>query len=47
MTTFQIEMSTADGRFTLSGCTIESYDFDIPTDGWITESIDFRAKGFG
>ena len=46
MTTFQIRASTADGAISLSGCTIESYDFDIPADGWITESISFRAKGF-
>ena len=46
LSTFQIEASTADGVLYLSGCSIESYDFDIPADGWITESISFRAKGF-
>ena len=46
LSTFQIKASTADGAIYLSGCSIESYDFSIPADGWITESIDFRAKGF-
>lgn len=44
LTTFQIKASTANGGIYFSGCSIETYDFDIPTDGWITESVAFRAK---
>lgn len=44
LTTFQIEASTSVGRYFLSGCSIESYDWNLPIDGWITESISFRAK---
>ena len=46
LTTFQIKASTADGGIYFSGCSMETYDFDIPTDGWITESIAFRALKF-
>jgi len=44
LTTFDIQASFAANAIVLSGCSIETYDFDIPADGWITESISFRAK---
>lgn len=42
--TFAITASFSDHSMVLSGCSIESYDLDLPTDGWITESVSFRAK---
>jgi len=42
--TFSIQASFAAFATVLSGCSIESYDVELPADGWITESISFRAK---
>jgi hypothetical protein len=42
--TFQIQASFSDHAIVLSGCSIETFDLDLPADGWITESISFRAK---
>jgi len=42
--TFDIRASFSDHSLKFSGCTIESYEFEIPQDGWITESITLRAK---
>lgn len=43
-TNFTIWASMSDHAIRLSGCTIESYDFELPTDGWINESISVRAQ---
>lgn len=42
-TNFLISASMSDHAIRLSGCTIETYDFELPTDGWINESISIRA----
>jgi hypothetical protein len=42
--TFNISASMSDNAIVLSGCSIESYDLELPSDGWITETINFRAK---
>lgn len=42
--TFDISASMSDNAIVLSGCSIESYDLELPADGWITETINFRAK---
>lgn len=42
--TFNIQASMSDHAVFLSGCSIETYDFEIPADGWITETVSFRAK---
>lgn len=42
--TFDLSASMSDNAIVLSGCSIESYDLEFPADGWITETINFRAK---
>ena len=42
--TFAIAASFSDRSISLSGCSIESFDLEIPTDGWISETVNFRAK---
>ena len=42
--TFDIAASFADNSIILSGCSIETFDLDLPQDGWIKESVNFRAK---
>jgi len=41
---FDIAASFSDTAIVLSGCSVESWDLDLPQDGWITESVNFRAK---
>jgi len=43
--TFQLQASMATNAIVLSGCAIESWDFELPADGWITETVAWRAKG--
>lgn len=43
--TFQLEASMATNSIKLTGCSIESWDFELPADGWITETVAWRAKG--
>jgi hypothetical protein len=42
--TFDISASMSDNAIVLSGCSIETYDLTLPADGWITETINWRAK---
>lgn len=42
--TFDIHASFATNAIILSGCSIENYDLDLPQDGWIRETVNFRAK---
>ena len=42
--TFDIAASFATNSIVLSGCSIESWDLELPQDGWITETVNFRAK---
>jgi len=44
---FQISASMSDHAIKLSGCTIGDYSFELPTDGWITESISLIVKTVG
>jgi len=44
--TFNIDASMSDHALRLSGCMITTYDFELPSDGWITESINVRVKSF-
>jgi len=46
ITIFKIEASMSDHSLIVSGVSIETYDFEVPTDGWITESISWRGKTF-
>ena len=45
-TPFQIAASMADHAIKLSGCTITTLDWELPSDGWITESVGLRVKEF-
>jgi hypothetical protein len=42
--TFDIAASFSADSIVLSGCSIESWDIELPQDGWITETVNFRAK---
>jgi len=44
LTTFDIQASMATNAIVLSGCSIETWDFEIPDDGWIRETVNWRAK---
>jgi len=44
LSTFDIHASFSDYSIKLSGCSLESWDLDLPDDGWITESVDLRVK---
>jgi len=41
---FYASTATGSPKITLTGCKAESGSIDIPQDGELTESIDFRAK---
>ena len=43
---FEIDASMSDHAIKLSGCTITTLDWELPSDGWITESVSVRAKSF-
>ncbi len=43
---FEIDASMADHAIKLSGCVITTLDWELPSDGWITESVNLRAKSF-
>ncbi len=45
-TFFEIDASMSDHAIKLSGCTITTLDWELPADGWITESVSARAKSF-
>ena len=42
--TFDIRASFTAHSVKLSGCSIDTFDFEFPSDGWITETISFRVK---
>lgn len=42
--TFDIRASFSSFSMKFSGCNIESWELEIPQDGWITESISLRVK---
>jgi len=46
-TTFQIAASLSDHSIKLSGCMINDYDWELPSDGWINESVSVLVKEFG
>jgi len=43
---FEIDASMSDHAIKLSGCIITTLDWELPADGWITESVSVRAKSF-
>ena len=46
--TFEIYASlTGGGNMHLSGCMVTTYDWELPSDGWITESVNVRVKTIG
>ncbi len=45
--TFEIDASMASDAIRLSGCMITTLDWELPSDGWITESVNLRVKTFG
>lgn len=44
LTTFDIHVSMAANAIIFSGCSIETYDYEVPSDGWISETVNWRAK---
>lgn len=46
LTGFTIRASMSDHAIRVTGVSIETFDFEIPTDGWITETVSWRGKGF-
>jgi len=45
--TFQITASMSDHALKLSGCMMSDYEFELPSDGWINESVTLSVKEFG
>lgn len=45
--TFEIDASMSADAIRLSGCMITTLDWELPSDGWITESVNLRVKTFG
>jgi len=45
--TFQISASMSDHAIKLSGCMVADYSYELPADGWITESINISVKEVG
>ena len=46
-TYMQIGASMSDHAIKLSGCAIMDYEYELPADGWITESITLSVKTVG
>jgi len=44
---FTIAASMSDHAIRLSGCSVADYSFELPADGWITESISISVKEMG
>lgn len=44
--TFQIAASLSNHSIGLSGCMISDYDWELPSDGWINESVSILVKEF-
>lgn len=42
--TFNVTASMSDHAIRLSGCVISDYEFDLPADGWINESVSISVK---
>jgi hypothetical protein len=42
--TFDIHASFSSFAMKFSGCNIESWELEVPQDGWIQESISLRVK---
>jgi len=43
---FKLGKESGAPRFRATGCKFETGGVDIPQDGWITETMDFRAKSY-
>ena len=41
---FDFKISDAATAIVISGCMLETWDIEVPADGWITETIAWRGK---